>query len=150
LEQREQITAASTIVAERGKEFHSALDALDWASSDAQGSQKRSDGAYLALQNALDQLAVQIALALSPEIGSIAGYAKTIADTSCGVTAEFVSWKRIGQLNENSGQNLRAVAALTERLKAVVQQMPELEKKSAGDYRNRCSAPQSEAIAGSQ
>ena len=68
------------------------------------------------------------ALKIGGQYAGWAGYAQSIVESSYGITAEAVGWRRIHQLNRNSEEYLKAVDRLKGNMERTIQKIQALEK----------------------
>jgi hypothetical protein len=101
-------------------------DLREWGSKDPKQLQEASgylEGIKQLVQAALAENAVKDTLQFTPYANDAIKWGSSLIDTSYDLTAEFMSARRLDQLNRNSDQYLQAVKALNGRIQVTVAQM---------------------------
>jgi tetratricopeptide (TPR) repeat protein len=137
-QRRVEIKEAQSTVAHAGSECQKLADQMDWTKDDVAALRRMLDKGYDEIGDALARPEVQKALGSGGGLAAFPGYAKSIVDSAYDITGEYLSWKALTQSKANSDQYVKAVGALSDRMKKLVQRIQELEGKGAGDYQNRC------------
>jgi hypothetical protein len=137
-QRRVEIKEAQTTVAHAGSECQKLADQMDWTKDDEPALRTMLDKAYGEIGDVLAMPEVQKALGSGGGLAAFPGYAKSIVDSAYDITGEYLSWKALSQLKANSDEYVKAVGALSDRIKKRMKEIKDLEAKGAGDYQNRC------------
>jgi hypothetical protein len=101
-------------------------DLREFGSKDPKELQEASnylEGAKQLIQAALAEDSVKNALQFTPYANDAIKWGSSLIDTSYDLTAEFLSFRQLDQLNRNSNQYLQAVKALDGRIHTTVDQL---------------------------
>lgn len=96
------------------------VEGLSTVASDAETREKALELAASAVNRALDSPSVQKALRITGPFGKAMSAAKSMVDSTYDLETQWKSYKRISQMNKNSEGYLKAVAALHEHMKKLV------------------------------
>jgi len=127
-EERQAIESEKGLL-ERMEKAKSDLDAAMAQAKDAPPKERVLELVYSLGQEALKDEKIQRALRIGGSYAIVAGHAKTIVDTTYDVLAQLQSRERILQLNKSNEEILKAVDALSERIKKLVDQIVQIKKE---------------------
>jgi hypothetical protein len=127
--QRQDIRQAQALIVARTRDAETLIDTVHWSvtSADDPALERATEGIYRLMDTLLGDATVQRALRIGPGYGQFLTSARSILDSSHQISVEVVTLVRLGQLDRNSTEYLRAIDQLKQKMESTMRQIHTVE-----------------------